>query len=142
MIFYKKAGKDPQHKYGTIFGWEKLSGFHRLILIKVLRPDALMTAIRQFVEEHLGHNFISTGSFDLKEIYDDSTAKTPLIFILSPGMHTSWLEILSQSFKNQKQYPLCLESTCHFISLYSSLLNDSTSKIKMLFYEIIQNCLL
>lgn len=83
---YKElTGNDPQHKYGTIFGWEKLSGFHRLILIKVLRPDALMTAIRQFVEEHLGHNFISTGSFDLKEIYDDSTAKTPLIFILSPG---------------------------------------------------------
>lgn len=83
---YKElTGKDPQHKYGTIFAWEKLSGFHRLILIKILRPDALMTAIRQFVEEHLGHNFISTGSFDLKEIYDDSTAKTPLIFILSPG---------------------------------------------------------
>ena len=46
-----------------------------------------MTSIRQFVEEHLGHNFISTGSFDLKEIYDDSTAKTPLIFILSPGIY-------------------------------------------------------
>ena len=46
-----------------------------------------MTSIRQFVEEHLGHNFISTGSFDLKEIYDDSTAKTPLIFILSPGTY-------------------------------------------------------
>lgn len=102
-IFFDKAGKDPQHKYGTIFAWEKLSGFHRLILIKILRPDALMTAIRQFVEEHLGHNFISTGSFDLKEIYDDSTAKTPLIFILSPGMHMSqWLEIVSQFFKNKK----------------------------------------
>lgn len=88
LNFIILAGHDPEHDYGTIFAWEKLSGFHRLILIKILRPDALMTSIRQFVEEHIGHNFISSGSFDLKEIYDDSTAKTPLIFILSPGTDT------------------------------------------------------
>ena len=33
----------------------------------------------------MGEKYLSTGSFDLKEIYEESTAKTPLIFILSPS---------------------------------------------------------
>ncbi|KAK3576323.1 hypothetical protein CHS0354_039732 [Potamilus streckersoni] len=72
-------------EYGIRFLWEKLSLFDRLILIRVLRPDMLTASATQFIEDKLGEKYLSTGQFDLKEIYEESTAKTPLIFILSPG---------------------------------------------------------
>jgi len=70
-----------------VFPWEQLTGFQRLLIIKVLRPGQLVESVRQFVEDQLSSNYLSTGAFDLKEIYDESSAKTPLIFILSPGLY-------------------------------------------------------
>ncbi|XP_077989551.1 dynein axonemal heavy chain 6-like [Glandiceps talaboti] len=69
-----------------IFKWENLGPFHRILLIKILRPEQLTSAVRQFVEELMGAKFLSTGSFDLKEIFAESSAKHPLIFLLSPGV--------------------------------------------------------
>ncbi len=65
--------------------WESLSAFQRIILIKILKPDALIASVRVFIEEHMGSKFVSSGDINLKEMYEKSTAKTPLIFILSPG---------------------------------------------------------
>ncbi|XP_041352994.1 dynein heavy chain 6, axonemal-like isoform X2 [Gigantopelta aegis] len=70
---------------GFVFQWENLSCFQRLILIKILRLDMLSASVATFIEEQLGQKYLSTGAFDLKEVYEDSKAKTPLIFILSPG---------------------------------------------------------
>ncbi|CAH1791320.1 unnamed protein product [Owenia fusiformis] len=70
---------------GTTFHWEILSDFQRLLLIKILRPEMTTATIRSFVEEQMGSQFVSAGHFDLKEMFEKSTAKTPLIFILSPG---------------------------------------------------------
>ena len=72
--------------HGITLEWEKLTQFQRLILIKILRPDVLTSSCNQFVRDRMGEKYLSTGSFDLKEIYEESTAKTPLIFILSPSM--------------------------------------------------------
>lgn len=69
----------------AVFDWERLTSFQRLLLIRILRPDVLTATSRLFVEKHLGPSYLSSGSFDLKEIYEESTAKTPLVFILSPG---------------------------------------------------------
>ena len=49
----------------------------------------------------MGEKYLSTGSFDLKEIYEESTAKTPLIFILSPSKFSSCQDIvLGKTFWN------------------------------------------
>ncbi|XP_070577565.1 LOW QUALITY PROTEIN: dynein axonemal heavy chain 6-like [Ptychodera flava] len=69
-----------------IFKWENLGPFQRVLLIKILRPEQLTSAVRQFVEEQMGSSFLSSGSFDLKEIFAESSAKHPLIFLLSPGV--------------------------------------------------------
>ena len=45
----------------------------------------LISSCNQFVKDSIGEKYLSTGTFDLKEIYEESTAKTPLIFILSPS---------------------------------------------------------
>ncbi|EDV29505.1 uncharacterized protein TRIADDRAFT_51924 [Trichoplax adhaerens] len=67
------------------FQVSNLSCFHRLILIKVLRPDVLSLSIWYYIEESMGNSLISAGGFDIKEIYKQSNCKTPLIFLLSPG---------------------------------------------------------
>ncbi|WAR20147.1 DYH6-like protein, partial [Mya arenaria] len=72
-------------EHGITMPWEQLTLFQRLILIKVLRPDELTASCSQFVRDTIGSKYLSSGSFDLKEIYEESTAKTPLIFILSPS---------------------------------------------------------
>uniref|UniRef100_A0A8C3TFB6 Dynein axonemal heavy chain 14 n=1 Tax=Chelydra serpentina TaxID=8475 RepID=A0A8C3TFB6_CHESE len=51
--------------------------------IKILRPESLNSAIREFVIEKLGARYLQTGGINLKEVYGDSSASTPLIFIHS-----------------------------------------------------------
>jgi dynein heavy chain len=64
---------------------EKLNGFEKLLLLRVLRPDKLTTAIQQFVVQEMGQAYVEPPPFDLEKCYQDSTAMTPLIFVLSPG---------------------------------------------------------
>ena len=65
--------------------WSTLSKFQRLMLVKVLRPECLVEAVRSFVDEQIGAKFVTSVGFDLQEIYEESNERTPLIFILSPG---------------------------------------------------------
>ncbi|XP_053375273.1 dynein axonemal heavy chain 6-like isoform X4 [Mercenaria mercenaria] len=77
--------KHEEDDHGITLSWESLTPFQRLILIKILRPDVLTASCCQFVKDSIGSKYLSAGSFDLKEIYEESSAKTPLIFILSPS---------------------------------------------------------
>ncbi|XP_069117336.1 dynein axonemal heavy chain 6-like isoform X3 [Argopecten irradians] len=79
--------KDPPSdgQTGVVMDWENLSGFQKLLLIKILRPETLISSVSAFIRDQMDNSYLSTGTFDLKEIYEESSAKTPLIFILSPG---------------------------------------------------------
>ena len=79
------TGERPEEM--VTFLWEHLSDFQRLILIRILKPQSLTSSVRVFVEEQMGASFVSFGTADLGEVYEQSDAKTPLIFILSPGSH-------------------------------------------------------
>lgn len=66
--------------------------FQKLLVIRVLRPDRITTALDNFVRHNLpkGGEFVdcdSTSSFQqvLLSSYMDSTPTTPIYFILSPG---------------------------------------------------------
>lgn len=74
--------------------WKKLDQmpFQKLLVIRVLRPDRITTALDDFVRHNLprGGEFVdcdSTASFQqiLLSTYEDSTTTTPIYFILSPG---------------------------------------------------------
>lgn len=70
----------------VVFDWHLLSKFQQLLLLRVLRSEVLVSAMGRFVQSQLGERYLSIGTFDLKEIYEESTSRTPLIFILSPGL--------------------------------------------------------
>ncbi|XP_011502202.1 PREDICTED: dynein heavy chain 3, axonemal [Ceratosolen solmsi marchali] len=57
----------------------------RLVLLRCVRPDKLVPAIRSFIITKMGQSFTEPPSFELKDSYMDSNNVTPLIFILSPG---------------------------------------------------------
>jgi dynein heavy chain len=64
---------------------DRLSPFQKLMLIRVLREEKLVQAIKAFVGAELGAKFTESPPFDLEGAADDSTAGTPVIFVLSPG---------------------------------------------------------
>jgi dynein heavy chain len=61
------------------------SNMRRLVLLRCIRPDKLVPAIRSFVIDKMGQTFVEPPPFELKDSYLDSSNVTPLIFILSPG---------------------------------------------------------
>ena len=70
------------------FNFSALTKFHKLILIKLLRPDALVLSINHFIGEILGTKFCNLGVASLGDLYHRSKATTPILFILSPGIVT------------------------------------------------------
>ncbi|GLI63290.1 hypothetical protein VaNZ11_006196 [Volvox africanus] len=63
----------------------KLDSFQKLLIIRLIRPDKLTSAIQNYVLDTMGQKFIEPPPFDLDRCYQDSTSLTPLIFVLSPG---------------------------------------------------------
>jgi hypothetical protein len=45
----------------------------------------MVPAVQQFIVDHMGHTFVEPPTFDLSLSYQDSSASTPLVFVLSPG---------------------------------------------------------
>jgi len=63
-----------------------LSLFHRILLLRALRPDRLNGALTQYVTESLGIEFIEQPSFNMQIVYDEMSMKTPAFFVLFPGV--------------------------------------------------------
>ncbi|KAJ3127608.1 Dynein heavy chain 2, axonemal, partial [Nowakowskiella sp. JEL0407] len=67
--------------------WEnKLSDMQKMLIIRSLRPDRVMFCTQAFIAANLGTRFIEPPILELSDILSDSSAKTPLIFVLSPGV--------------------------------------------------------
>ena len=77
---------------------DKLTIFQRLLLMRVLREEMIVFALRVYVGGTIGEFFTESPPFDMEGAYSDSTAVTPLIFILSPGANpTDYLLALAKS---------------------------------------------
>eukprot|EP01107_Rhizomastix_libera_P003543 TRINITY_DN1618_c0_g1_i1.p1 TRINITY_DN1618_c0_g1~~TRINITY_DN1618_c0_g1_i1.p1 ORF type:complete len:3854 (-),score=1122.51 TRINITY_DN1618_c0_g1_i1:31-10566(-) len=67
--------------------WEnKCNELQHLILVRCFRPDRVVSAVNGFISSNLDPKFIDPPSFDPKQTFEDSTTRTPIIFILSPGV--------------------------------------------------------
>eukprot|EP00879_Flechtneria_rotunda_P025568 GHRR01027177.1.p1 GENE.GHRR01027177.1~~GHRR01027177.1.p1 ORF type:complete len:120 (-),score=46.28 GHRR01027177.1:55-414(-) len=54
-------------------------------MCRCLRPDKVVPAVAAFVGSTLGLQYVESPAVDLSACYADSSATTPLIFVLSPG---------------------------------------------------------
>ncbi|XP_027467991.1 dynein heavy chain 3, axonemal [Zalophus californianus] len=73
------------HKENFPGSWNFLKGLERMVILRCLRPDKIIPAIREFIAEHMGNVYIEAPTFDLQGSYSDSSCCVPLIFVLSPG---------------------------------------------------------
>lgn len=64
---------------------KKLSPFGKLLLLRILRPDKMISAVQAFVANTMGNKFTEPPTVDLHACYEDSSVIRPLLFVLSPG---------------------------------------------------------
>lgn len=75
-----------------------ISEFEKLLLLRYLRPDRMISALQQFVSGQLGHFFVEPPTTDLQEIEKEADKFTPLFIVLFPGVDpTPVLEITARS---------------------------------------------
>uniref|UniRef100_A0A8C0VX99 Dynein axonemal heavy chain 1 n=1 Tax=Cyanistes caeruleus TaxID=156563 RepID=A0A8C0VX99_CYACU len=66
--------------------WEDgLDPFQKLLVLRCLRGDKITNAMQDFVVMNLDQRFIEPQTTDLSVVFKESTATTPLVFVLSPG---------------------------------------------------------
>jgi dynein heavy chain, axonemal len=67
--------------------WEtKLNEFQKLLLLRVLREDYIISSVKRYVVSVLGESFLERSALNLNTIINESDNKTPIIFYLSAGM--------------------------------------------------------
>jgi len=65
---------------------EKLNKFQQLIVVRVFRPDRVVNAIKNFIIDRMqSDHYVQPPTINYDKIYQQSTEKTPIVFILSPG---------------------------------------------------------
>jgi len=80
------AESEEPHRAALPGEWEeKLSALQKLLLVRVLREEKLVSAFSAYVGDHLGPRFTEAPPFNLTQVYADTTKSTPVIFILSTG---------------------------------------------------------
>lgn len=65
---------------------KRLSKLQKLVIVRIFRPDRLVTAVQRFIITQLGSKFTEPPAFSLTASFADSRPHTPLIFVLSPGL--------------------------------------------------------
>ncbi|XP_061247081.1 dynein axonemal heavy chain 9 isoform X1 [Bos javanicus] len=66
--------------------WKHKTALQRLCMIRVLRPDRMTYALRDFIEEKLGSKYVVGRALDFAASFEESGPATPMFFILSPGV--------------------------------------------------------
>nr|XP_009665828.1 PREDICTED: dynein heavy chain 1, axonemal [Struthio camelus australis] len=66
--------------------WDtELDAFQKLLVLRCLRGDKVTDAMQDFVALNLDQRFIEPQTTNLSAVFKESTAATPLVFVLSPG---------------------------------------------------------
>ena len=66
--------------------WKNKSALQKLCMMRALRPDRMLYALSQFVEEKLGRKYVENRSVEFSKSFEETTPSTPVFFILSPGV--------------------------------------------------------
>ena len=64
---------------------QTLTRYQQLCLMRVIRPDRVINAIKNFIIERMSDYYVKSPPLSFEKIYESSTNKTPIVFILSPG---------------------------------------------------------
>ena len=65
--------------------FNELTDFYKLIILRILRPDKTVEALKKYIAENIGDKYVVSPQFDIGKAYDESKNRTPILFIISPG---------------------------------------------------------
>jgi hypothetical protein len=63
-----------------------VSGFQKLLLIRVFRLQRIREAIQRFIDDALGREFTLPPTLNLSKVFQGSNPLTPIIFTIMPGI--------------------------------------------------------
>jgi len=67
--------------------WQvKCSPYDKLLILRALRTDRVTTALESYIISEMGERYMVQETFDMEDTYLDSSAPTPLFFVLFPGV--------------------------------------------------------
>uniref|UniRef100_H2YYB5 AAA+ ATPase domain-containing protein n=1 Tax=Ciona savignyi TaxID=51511 RepID=H2YYB5_CIOSA len=66
--------------------WKNKNALQKLCIMRALRADRMTYAVRDFVEERLGADYVDTRGIPFEKSYEETGPATPTFFILSPGV--------------------------------------------------------
>lgn len=66
--------------------WKNKTAMQRLCILRTLRPDRMIYATSCFISEMMGEKYAENHDIPFDDTYAESSASTPLFFILSPGV--------------------------------------------------------
>ncbi|KAK7919112.1 hypothetical protein WMY93_010396 [Mugilogobius chulae] len=66
--------------------WKNKTALQKLCMMRALRPDRMTYAVRDFVEQKLGSQYVSGRALDFAVSFEESGPATPMFFVLSPGV--------------------------------------------------------
>ncbi|XP_037943923.1 dynein beta chain, ciliary-like [Teleopsis dalmanni] len=66
--------------------WKHRTPLQKLCILRALRPDRMTYAMRLFIEQTMGRSYAEVPSFSFSDVLKETTAATPIFFILSPGV--------------------------------------------------------
>eukprot|EP00928_Gymnodinium_smaydae_P048229 TRINITY_DN3222_c2_g1_i2.p1 TRINITY_DN3222_c2_g1~~TRINITY_DN3222_c2_g1_i2.p1 ORF type:complete len:2601 (+),score=892.36 TRINITY_DN3222_c2_g1_i2:138-7940(+) len=115
---FKKGGQLTQNVEQDSLGWKRwfqeekaevadlprsardISSFHRLFLLRIMRPDRMGAALTQFVIDNLGQPYVEQPPFNMDESFEESTCIAPFFFVLFPGVDpTPMIEALGKKMQ-------------------------------------------
>uniref|UniRef100_F6YZ23 Dynein axonemal heavy chain 2 n=1 Tax=Monodelphis domestica TaxID=13616 RepID=F6YZ23_MONDO len=91
--------------------WENACNeMQRMLIVRSLRQDRVAFCVTSFIVSNLGSRFIEPPVLNMKSVMEDSTPRTPLIFILSPGVDPTGalLQLAEQTGMGQRFHALSL----------------------------------
>ncbi|RYG69831.1 hypothetical protein EON64_01755, partial [archaeon] len=76
---------------------KSLSAFDRLIILRAMRPDRVTTALKSWIEETMGKEYVFQKPFDMNGTFLETSSQTPTFFVLFAGVDpTPWVEGLGK----------------------------------------------
>ncbi|KAI4566385.1 hypothetical protein MJG53_015062 [Ovis ammon polii x Ovis aries] len=67
--------------------WENACNeMQRMLIVRSLRQDRVAFCVTSFIVSNLGSRFVEPPVLNMKLVMEDSAPRTPLVFILSPGV--------------------------------------------------------
>ena len=82
----------------------------RMIVVRSLRPDRVSFCATSFIINNLGNKFVEPPVLDMRSVVEDSTCRSPLVFVLSPGVDPTGalLQLAEHSGMAQRFHALSL----------------------------------